>query len=63
MLLFEKRFIGVYCNRLGKGTAPFHAMAKLKQNSAGKDVNVTNINAKAGPPNGQISLPLNTSFL
>ena len=31
--------------------APFHAMAELKENSAGKDVNVTNKSTKAGPPN------------
>ena len=31
--------------------ASFHAMAKLKENSAGKDVNVTNKNTKVGPPN------------
>ena len=43
--------------------APFHATAELKQNSAGKDVNVTNKNTKAGPPNRQIGLPLNSSFL
>ena len=43
--------------------APLHAMAELKQNSAGKDINVTNINTKAGPPNRQICLPLNSLFL
>ena len=43
----------------GKGMAPFYAMAELKQNSAGKDFNVTNINTKTGPPNRQIGLPLN----
>ena len=43
--------------------APFHAMAELKQNSAGKDVNVTNKSTKAGPLNRQISLPLSSSFL
>ena len=42
--------------------ALFHFMAKLKENSAGKDVNVTNKNTKAGPPNRQIGLPLNSSF-
>ena len=46
-----------------KGTAPFHAMAELKQNSAGKDLNVTNIDTNAGSPNRQIGLPLNSSFL
>ena len=66
MLLFEKRFIGVYCNRLydlGKGMAPFHARAELKQSSAGKDVDLTNKNIKAEPANRQISRPLNSSFL
>ena len=43
--------------------ALFHAMAELKENSAGKDVNVTNKNTKVGPPNCQIGLPLNSSFL
>ena len=43
--------------------APFHAMAKLKQNSAGKDLNVTNINTKVGPSNRQIVLPPYSSFL
>ena len=43
--------------------APFHAVAKLKQNSASKDLNVTNINTKAGTPNWQIGLPLNSPFL
>ena len=43
--------------------APFHAMADIKKNSACKDVNVTNKSTKAGPPNRQIGLPLNSSFL
>ena len=43
--------------------APFHAMSELKENSAGKDVNVTNKSTKTGPPNRQIRLPLNSSFL
>ena len=43
--------------------APFHAMAELQQNSAGKDVNVTNKSTEAGPPNCQIGLPLSNSFL
>ena len=43
--------------------APFHAMAELNQNSAGKDFNVTNKNTKAGPSNRPIGLPLNSSFL
>ena len=43
--------------------APFHAMAELKENSSGKDVNVTNINTKVRPPNRQIGLPVDSSFL
>ena len=43
--------------------APFHAMAELKENSASEDINVTNKSTKAGPPNRQIGLPLNSSFL
>ena len=39
----------------------FNAMAKLKQNNAGKSLNVTNM--KADPSNCQIDLPLNSSFL
>ena len=39
MLLFEKSFIGVYCNKLydlKKGRAPFHAKAELKQTALEK---------------------------
>ena len=43
--------------------APFHAVAKFKENSAGKDVNVTNKSTKAWPSNRQMDLPLNSSFL
>ena len=43
--------------------APFHAMAQLKENNAGKDVNVTNKGTKARLPNRQIGLPLNSSFI
>ena len=66
MLLLEKRFISLYCNELydlGQDMAPFHAMTELKENSAGKDVNITNKSGKAMPPNCQIRLPLNSSFL
>ena len=52
MLLLQKRLIRVYWNMrcaLREGMAPFHVMAQLKQNSAGKDLDVTNINTKAGP--------------
>ena len=41
---------------------PFHAMAEKKANNAGKNLNVTNINTKAGPRNRQISLSLTSSF-
>ena len=41
--------------------APLHAMVELGQTT--KKLIVTNINTKAGPPNGQIDLPLNSSFL
>ena len=63
MFLFEKSLTGVYCNRLcdlGERHNFFHAMAELKQNSAGKNLNVTNINKKAGPSSGQIGFPLNS---
>ena len=39
MFLFEKSLIGAYCNRLydlKKGSAPFHAKAKLKQTAQAK---------------------------
>ena len=36
----------------------FHAMAELKKNSAGKDVDVTNKSTKAGRPSRRIGLPL-----
>ena len=41
----------------------FQAMAELKQNRAGRDLNVTNVNTKAGPSNRQIGLPPTSSFL
>ena len=47
----------------GKDMAPFHAIAELKQSSAGKDVDLTNKNIKAELANRQISRPLNSSFL
>ena len=43
--------------------APFYAMGELKENSAGKNLNVTNIKMKVGPPNRQIGRPLNSLFL
>ena len=54
MFLFEKSSIGAYCNKLydlKKAIAPFHAMAELKQIVQEKNLNVTNINTKAGRPN------------
>ena len=47
---------------LREGTALFHAMAESKQNSADKNLNVTNINTKAGPPNRRTCFPPNSSF-
>ena len=41
---------------------PFHAKAELKQNSARKNLNVTNINTKTDLPNRQIGLRLNHLF-
>ena len=43
--------------------ASFHAMPELKENSADKNVDVTNKSTKVGPTNRQIGLPLNSSFL
>ena len=66
MFLFEKILIGIYCNwlyDLGQRHGPFSCYDQIKANSAGKNLNVTNINTKAGPPNHQICLPLNSSFL
>ena len=66
MLLFEKSLIGAYSNRLyglGQRYDPFSCYGRIKANGAGKNLNVTNINTKAGPPNRQICLPLNSSFL
>ena len=65
MFLFEKRLNGAYCNRLydlGKRHGPFSCYGRIKVNSAGKNCNATNVNTKAGPPNRQISVPLNSSF-
>ena len=44
MFLFEKILIGAYCNSLydlGQRHGPFHAVAELKQNTPGKNLNVT----------------------
>ena len=66
MFLFEKSLIGAYCNRLcdlGQRHCPFSCYGQIKANSAGKNPDVTNSNTKAGSPNRQIGLPLNSSFL
>ena len=66
MFLFKKNVIGAYWIRLydlGGRHGSFSCYGRIKANSAGKDVNVTNIDMKAGPPNCQIGLPLNSSFL
>ena len=66
MFLFEMSLIGIYCNRLydlKETHGSFSCYGRIKANSAGKTFNVTNIDTKAGPPNRQIGLPLNTSFL
>ena len=65
MHLFEKSLIGIIAigyMTWGKGMAPFYAMGELKQNSSGKDLNITHKNTKAMPPNRQIGLPPNSSF-
>ena len=36
---------------LGKGMAPFSCCGRIETNRAAKELNVTNINMKAGPPN------------
>ena len=49
MFLFEKSVIGTYCNRLydlKKSHSPFSCYGRIKANSAGKNLNVTNINTK-----------------
>ena len=66
MFLFEKSLISVYCNSLfdlEERHGPFSCYDQIKANSAGKNLNVTNINTKVGSPNHQIGLPLKSSFL
>ena len=66
MFLLEKSLIGTYCNRLydlWKRHGPFSCYGQIIANSAGKNINVTNVTTKAGPPNRQTGLPLNSSFL
>ena len=51
MFLFKKRLIGAYCNRLydlKERQGPFSCYGRVKANSAGKNLNVTNINTKMG---------------
>ena len=51
MFLFEKSLIGAYCNRLydlKESHSPFSCYGRIKANSAGKNLNVTNINTKKG---------------
>ena len=66
MFLFEKSVIGAYCNRLydlKERQDPFSDYGQIKANSAGKNLNVTNINTKVGPPNRRTCLLPNSSFL
>ena len=66
MFLFEKSLIGAYCNRLydlKERRGPFLCYGRIKANSTGKNLNVTNINTKAGPPSRRTCLPPNSSFL
>ena len=66
MFLFEKGVIGAYCNRLydlKERQEFFSCYDRIQAISAGKNLNVTNINTKAGPPNRGTCLPPNSSFL
>ena len=70
MCLFKKSLLGANCNRLydfdiaiGKKYVPFSCYGRIKENSAGKCLNIANTNTKADPPNCQIGLPINSSFL
>ena len=49
MFLLEKSVIGTYCNRLydlKERQGPLSCYGRIKANSAGKNLNVTNINPK-----------------
>ena len=49
MFLFKKSVKGTYCNRLydlKESHSPFSCYGRIKANSAGKNLNVTNINTK-----------------
>ena len=51
MFLLEKSVIGTYCNRLydlKESHSPFLCYGQIQANSAGKNLNVTNINPKKG---------------
>ena len=66
MFLFEKSVIGAYCNKLydlGERYGAFSCYGPIKANSPGENLNVTNIDMKAGSRNRQIGLPINSSFL
>ena len=63
--MFEKSSISAHCNRLydlKERQGPFSYYGRIKANSAGKNLNVTNINTNAGPPNRRTCLPPNSSF-
>ena len=64
--MLENSLEGAYFNRLydsGERHGPLSCYGRIKANSAGKNLDVTDINTKAGPPNRQIGLPLSSSFL
>ena len=66
MFLFEKSLMGAYCKRLydlKERYGPVLCYGRIKANSADKNLNVTNINTKAGPTNRQTGLLLNCAFL
>ena len=66
MFLFEKSLIGAYCDMLydfEERLGPFLCYWRIKANSIGKNLNIINIKSKALPPNRQIGLPPNSSFL
>ena len=51
MFLFEMSVIGMNCNRLyglRESHSPFSCYGRIKANSAGKNLNTTNINTKKG---------------
>ena len=63
--MLKKNLIGAYRIRLydlGERHGPFSCYGRIKANSTGKDIDVTNIYVKAGLPNCQTGLKLNSSF-